>query len=146
MARWTRIAPGAADAPRRLAVIGGRLEDGNAEIYGEMHRLSGGRILVFSTASSEPTAVGAETLEVFHGHGFEAALAPLHDAAPGAGADDAALAAMITTGAASISPAGTRRRSSRRWRRAAARPRRSRRSARASARAGCWPGRARAPR
>lgn len=89
------MAPGVADAPRKLAVIGGRLEDGNTAIYGEMHRLSGGRILIFPTASSEPTAVGAETLEVFRAHGFEAALAPLHGEAKGATADDPALAAMI---------------------------------------------------
>lgn len=89
------MAAGAADAPRRLAVIGGRLEDGNAEIYGEMRRLSGGRILIFPTASSEPAAVGAETLEVFRAHGFEAAVAPLHDEAPGSDGDDPALAAMI---------------------------------------------------
>lgn len=66
------------DAPqRRLAVIGGRLEDGNAEIYGEMHRLSGGRILVFPTASGEPEEVGIETVQVFRSYGFEAELSPV---------------------------------------------------------------------
>lgn len=62
---------------RRLAVIGGRLEDGNAEIYGEMHRLSGGRILVFPTASGEPEEVGVETVQVFRSYGFEAELSPV---------------------------------------------------------------------
>jgi len=66
-----------AERGRRLAVVGGRLEDDNAAIYAEMHRLSGGRILVFPTASSEPVEVGEETLAVFRSHGFEAEVAPL---------------------------------------------------------------------
>ena len=44
-------------AGNKLAVIGGRLEDNNLALYAEMHRLSGGRILVFPTASAEPKAV-----------------------------------------------------------------------------------------
>jgi cyanophycinase len=59
-------------------VIGGRIEDNNAAIFGEMHRLSGGRILVFRTASSEPVEVGKETVAAFRGHGFETEVAPLH--------------------------------------------------------------------
>ncbi len=54
-----------------LAVIGGRLEDDNVAVYAEMHRLAGGRILVFPTASSEPKAVAEETLQVFRSHGFD---------------------------------------------------------------------------
>ena len=61
----------------RLAVIGGRLEDNNTAVYAAMHRLSGGRILVFATASGEPEAVAAETMEVFQAHGFEAEISPL---------------------------------------------------------------------
>ena len=57
-------------AGRRLAVIGGRLEDDNDAIYGELRRLSGGRILVFPTASGEPEAIGAEQAAVFRAHGF----------------------------------------------------------------------------
>ena len=60
-----------------LALIGGRLEDSNVAIYAEMHRLSGGRILVFPTASSEPEAVGQETVQVFRSHGFDVEIAPL---------------------------------------------------------------------
>lgn len=60
-----------------LALIGGRLEDNNLAIYGELHRLSGGRILVFPTASAEPEAVGPETVAVFRGHGFDADTVPL---------------------------------------------------------------------
>lgn len=79
-------------APGRLAVIGGRLEDNNAAIYGEMRRLSGGRILVFPTASAEPAEVAEEQVAAFRGHGFEAEAAPLPF---GADADDPALAALV---------------------------------------------------
>ncbi|MCA8881411.1 MAG: cyanophycinase [Rhodobacteraceae bacterium] len=84
-----------AERGRRLAVVGGRLEDDNAGVYAEMHRLSGGRILIFPTASSVPEEVGEETLEVFRGHGFEAEVAPLYG--PGAAqlAADPALLAQI---------------------------------------------------
>ena len=64
-------------SPGSLAVIGGRLEDSNVAVFAEMHRLSGGRILVFPTASSEPKAVGEESLQVFRTHGFDAEVAPL---------------------------------------------------------------------
>lgn len=59
-------------AGARLAVIGGRLEDDNDAIYGELHRLSAGRILVLPTASGEPEAVGREQAEVFRAQGFDA--------------------------------------------------------------------------
>ena len=62
----------------KYAVIGGRLEDNNTAVYAEMHRLSGGRILIFSTASSEPEEVGAESLAAFEAQGFTAAVAPLY--------------------------------------------------------------------
>ena len=42
-----------------------------------MHRLAGGRILVFPTASAEPKAVGEESVQAFRGHGFDAEVAPL---------------------------------------------------------------------
>ena len=61
----------------KLAVIGGRLEDGNVAIFTELHRLAAGRILVFPTASAEPKAVGEESLQVFRSYGFEAEVAPL---------------------------------------------------------------------
>ena len=67
-----RALPGA-----RLAVIGGRLEDDNAAIYAELHRMSGGRILVFPTASGEPREVGEEQVEVFRGHGFDSEMVEL---------------------------------------------------------------------
>ena len=67
-----------AEGGRKLAVIGGRLEDNNASVYAEMHRLSGGRILVFPTASSEPIEVGKESADAFKSHGFEVEIAPLY--------------------------------------------------------------------
>jgi cyanophycinase len=79
----------------KLAVIGGRLEDSNAAIYGEMHRLSGGRIMIFPTASAVPGEVGEESLAAFRSHGFEAEVAPLHDEADPGSARDPALAARV---------------------------------------------------
>ncbi len=84
-----------AERGRRLAVVGGRLEDDNAAIYAEMHRLSGGRILVFPTASSEPVEVGEESLAVFRAHGFEAEVARLHGGRKGQRAADPELIAQI---------------------------------------------------
>ena len=79
----------------KLAVIGGRLEDDNDAIYAEMHRLSGGRILVFPTASSEPDVVGAETVAVFRNHGFDAALAGIHGEGAAAAAQDPAIVQLV---------------------------------------------------
>jgi cyanophycinase len=79
MAPWSVLAERAAAGGKRLAVIGGRLEDDNVAIYGEMHRLSGGRILVFPTASGEPREVAKETVAAFRSHGFEAEACDLHD-------------------------------------------------------------------
>lgn len=82
-----------------LALIGGRLEDGNLAIYGELHRLSGGRILVFPTASAEPEAVGPETVAVFRGHGFDADTVPLTPAnARGLAFDPATIARVADFG------------------------------------------------
>ena len=78
----------------RLAVIGGRLEDDNAAIYAQMHRLSGGRILVFATASSEPEEVGRETVEVFRAHGFDVGLSAVHGPEAAKAAADPAQAAL----------------------------------------------------
>lgn len=89
------FSPRGGNGDRKLAVIGGRLEDGNALIYGEMHRLSGGRILVFPTASAEPEAVGPETVQVFQSYGFDAALSPVHGPNAVAAAQDPANAAEV---------------------------------------------------
>ncbi|MCW1958197.1 MAG: cyanophycinase [Mycobacterium sp.] len=78
-----------------LAIIGGRLEDDNAAIYNEMHRLAGGRIVVFATASGVPDEVGAETVGVFRAYGFDAVLAGVHGpGAPGA-AQNKAIADLV---------------------------------------------------
>ncbi|MBU3749302.1 MAG: cyanophycinase, partial [Mycobacterium sp.] len=79
----------------KLAVIGGRLEDDNAAIYEEMHRLAGGRIVVFATASSVPEEVGAETVGVFKSHGFDAVLAGVHGPGAGKAAQDTAIADLV---------------------------------------------------
>ena len=79
----------------KLAVIGGRLEDDNIVIYAEMHRLSGGRIVVFPTASGEPEVVGVETVAVFAAHGFDVVLAPVHGEGAALAARDPAVAALV---------------------------------------------------
>lgn len=79
----------------RLAVIGGRLEDDNAAIYDEMHRLSGGRIVIFPTASSEPETVGPETVEVFRAHGFDATLAGVYGEQAAVAAHDEVVLDMV---------------------------------------------------
>lgn len=80
----------------KLAIIGGRLEDDNAAVYDEMHRMSGGRIVVFATASSVPDEVGAETVGVFCAYGFDAVLAGVHGAGAAAAACDQAIADLVT--------------------------------------------------
>ena len=79
----------------KLAVIGGRLEDDNAAVYKEMHRLAGGRIVVFATASSVPDEVGAETVGVFRAHGFDAVLAGVHGAGAIGAAQNKAIAELV---------------------------------------------------
>jgi len=63
----------------KFAVIGGRLEDDNRQVYREMRRLSGGKILVFPTASSVPDEVGEEQVDVFRMHGFDTELMMVTD-------------------------------------------------------------------
>lgn len=79
----------------KLAIIGGRLEDDNVAIYDEMRRLAGGRIVVFATASSVPEEVGAETVDVFRGHGLDAVQAEVHGPGAVAAAQDPAVAALV---------------------------------------------------
>ncbi|MEM9168259.1 MAG: cyanophycinase [Pseudomonadota bacterium] len=70
--------PAAADGVRRMAIIGGRLEDNNRVVYREMRRLARGKIVIFPTASSEPVEVGEETKAAFAAHGFVAEIAPVY--------------------------------------------------------------------
>ena len=79
----------------KLAIIGGRLEDDNAAIYDEMRRLSGGRIVVFPTASSVPDEVGAETVGVFSAYGFDTVLAGVHGPGAAEAAQDQAIADLV---------------------------------------------------
>jgi cyanophycinase len=82
-------------ATPKLAIIGGRLEDDNAAIFNEMHRLSGGRIVVFATASSAPDEVGVETVDVFKAYGFDAVQAEVHGPGAGAAAQDKVIADLV---------------------------------------------------
>jgi hypothetical protein len=79
----------------KLAIIGGRLEDDNAAIYDEMRRMSGGRIVVFATASSVPDEVGPETVGVFSAYGFDAVLAGVHGPGAALAAKDQAIADLV---------------------------------------------------
>ncbi len=63
---------------RRMAIVGGRLEDNNRAVYREMRRLAGGKILILPTASSEPVEVGEETKAAFESHGFSVEVAPVY--------------------------------------------------------------------
>lgn len=63
--------------PRRLAIVGGRLERDNDAVFEEMRRLSNGRIAVLATASDVPEEVGGNALEDFLSQGFDASLVPL---------------------------------------------------------------------
>ena len=93
--RLSRISFTRGPAAPKLAIIGGRLEDDNAAIYEEMHRLSGGRIVVFATASSVPDEVGAETVAVFRGYGFDAVQVGVHGPGAKAAAQDRAIADLV---------------------------------------------------
>lgn len=84
------------DLHPKLAIIGGRLEDDNAAVYDEMRRLSGGRVVVFATASSVPEEVGPETVAVFSAHGFDAVLAPVHGPGAAAATQDQAIADLVS--------------------------------------------------
>lgn len=95
MARFPLKTAARAGGGRKLAVIGGRLEDDNAAIYAEMHRLSGGRILIFPTASAEPKAVAAECLAAFRAHGFEAEVSDIHGRSAAARAAEPAMVEQI---------------------------------------------------
>ncbi|MEE4301448.1 MAG: cyanophycinase, partial [Pseudomonadales bacterium] len=95
MAKLPPRAAREAEGGRRLAVIGGRLEDDNAPVYKEMARLSNGRMLVFPTASSEPEAVGEESAAAFANFGFEVEVAPLHGPDAAARARDPAIIEQI---------------------------------------------------
>ncbi|MGD9619590.1 MAG: cyanophycinase [Mycolicibacterium sp.] len=79
----------------KLAIIGGRLEDDNVAIYDEIRRLTGGRIVVFATASSVPDEVGPETVSVFRAHGLDAVQAGMHGPGAAAAAQDTAIVDLV---------------------------------------------------
>ncbi|MEO7330336.1 MAG: cyanophycinase, partial [Minicystis sp.] len=61
-----------------LVIIGGRLEPDNGKLIREIARLSGGKIAVLPTASSQPEAAARDTVEVFARFGIEAESVPVH--------------------------------------------------------------------
>lgn len=95
MSNAAKAAPRRAAPNLKYAIIGGRLEDDNRRIYREMWRLAGGRILILPTASSEPEAVGEETLAAFECHGFDAEVLPVTGENAAQTAADAALCARV---------------------------------------------------
>jgi cyanophycinase len=60
-----------------IIAIGGRLEVDNADLFGEIRRLSGGRIAVLATASALPEQVGQDAVEAMRAHGIAADLLPV---------------------------------------------------------------------
>lgn len=95
MASWSALVARANAGGNRLAVIGGRLEDDNVSIHAEMKRMSGGRVLIFPTASAEPKSVGEETAQAFRTHGITAEVALLTEENARIAAFDPALIARI---------------------------------------------------
>lgn len=83
------------DMSRRLAIIGGRLELDNDDIFGQLRTITGGRIAVFATASNYPDEVGAETVEELIELGFDAVEIPLYFANRKTTAFDPALIAVL---------------------------------------------------
>ena len=72
-----RARPGALHAGAKLAIIGGRFEADNREVFEAIRELSGGRIAVLPTASGEPSEVGREARDSFRAYGFAAEIVPL---------------------------------------------------------------------
>lgn len=95
MSLLSQLFPHNTNGEQKLAIIGGRLEDDNRSVFRQMRQLSGGRILVFPTASSEPLEVGAETRLAFETHGFTVEVAPIHSENAAQAAHDPALVQMI---------------------------------------------------
>jgi cyanophycinase len=60
-----------------LALIGGRFESDNDELFKALKARCNGRIAVLSMASGYPEEVGRELVEDFQHHGFETELLPL---------------------------------------------------------------------
>ncbi len=80
---------------RRMAIIGGRLEDNNRAVYREMRRMASGRILILPTASSEPVELGEETRAAFASHGFVVDVAPVYAENAAQSAHDPAIVSQV---------------------------------------------------
>lgn len=68
--------PPSAQAQGRLVIVGGGLQDDNAEVYGAfleaVNTSADARIAVIAGASGSPATSGGRTAEVFAAHGFDA--------------------------------------------------------------------------
>ena len=65
-----RAKAGALPANARLVIIGGRFEADNRPVFEAIAELSGGRVAVLPTASSEPREAGEETRDSFRAYGI----------------------------------------------------------------------------
>jgi cyanophycinase len=72
-----RAKAGALPPAAKLVIIGGRFEADNRPVFEAIGELSGGRIAVLPTASSEARAAGLETRDSFRAYGIEAEVVPL---------------------------------------------------------------------
>ena len=65
-----RAKAAALPANARLVIIGGRFEHDNRSVFDAIAELSGGRVAVLPTASSEPREAGEETRDSFRAYGI----------------------------------------------------------------------------
>jgi cyanophycinase len=72
-----RARPGVLPANARLVIIGGRFEADNRAVFEAIGELSGGRVAVLPTASSEPREAGEETRDSFRAYGIASEVVPL---------------------------------------------------------------------
>jgi cyanophycinase len=72
-----RAKAGALPANAKLVIIGGRFEADNRAVFEAIGELSGGRVAVLPTASSEPREAGEETRDSFRAYGIASEVVPL---------------------------------------------------------------------
>jgi cyanophycinase len=90
-----RAAPGTLHVGAKLAIIGGRFEGDNRDVFTAMHALSGGRIAVLPTASAEPREVGEEARNSFREYGFVSEIVPIDKDNYRTAANDPAVVRML---------------------------------------------------
>lgn len=90
-----QAAPGTLHPGAKLAIVGGRFEGDNRDVFMAMHALSGGRIAVLSTASAYPREVGEEARDSFREYGFVSEIVPLDKSNYRTAASDPAVVQML---------------------------------------------------